>query len=111
MICARLPAAACSISSPPLPPASRRPGRDAVRRVARQTMAGGALPVWFAGQMAGLAGTVWCNASAAAALDLDDGHRIARGHPGARHHPRGLCCRAGGGFDDAGSAAGDRRRL
>jgi 2-methylcitrate dehydratase PrpD len=59
------------------------PGPRAVRRAARVTMAGGALPVWFAGQKAGLAGAVWCNASAAAALDLDDGHRIARGHPGA----------------------------
>lgn len=59
------------------------PGPRAVRQVARATMAGGALPVWFAGQSSGLAGAIWCNASAAAALDLDDGHRIARGHPGA----------------------------
>jgi 2-methylcitrate dehydratase PrpD len=59
------------------------PGPRAVRQAARMTMAGGALPVWFSGQTAGLAGAVWCNASAAAALDLDDGHRMARGHPGA----------------------------
>jgi len=59
------------------------PGPHAVRRVAAATMAGGTLPVWFTGQRAGLAGAIWCNASAAAALDLDDGHRIARGHPGA----------------------------
>src|SRR5215468_368301 len=59
------------------------PGPRAVRGVARATMAGGKMPIWFSGQTAGLAGAIWCNASAAAALDLDDGHRIARGHPGA----------------------------
>ncbi|WP_186418495.1 MmgE/PrpD family protein [Bosea sp. CS1GBMeth4] len=59
------------------------PGPRAVRRVASATTAGGTLPIWFTGQRAGLAGAIWCNASAAAALDLDDGHRIARGHPGA----------------------------
>lgn len=59
------------------------PGPRAVRHVAAMTMAGGTLPIWFTGRRAGLAGAVWCNASAAAALDLDDGHRIARGHPGA----------------------------
>lgn len=59
------------------------PGPRAVRQAARVTMAGGAQPVWFTGQTSGLGGAIWCNASAAAALDLDDGHRIARGHPGA----------------------------
>ncbi|MGX1789528.1 MmgE/PrpD family protein [Bosea sp. NPDC055332] len=66
------------------------PGPRAVRHVASATMAGGALPIWFTGQRAGLASAVWCNASAAAALDLDDGHRIARGHPGAAIIPAAL---------------------
>ncbi|MCV9937059.1 MmgE/PrpD family protein [Boseaceae bacterium BT-24-1] len=66
------------------------PGPRAVRRVAAATMAGGVLPVWFTGQRAGLAGAIWCNASAAAALDLDDGHRMARGHPGAAIIPAAL---------------------
>lgn len=66
------------------------PGPRAVRRVASGTMASGVLPVWFTGQRAGLAGAVWCNASTAAALDLDDGHRIARGHPGAAIIPAAL---------------------
>ena len=30
-----------------------------------------------------LIGSIWCDSAAAAALDLDDGHRLARGHPGA----------------------------
>ncbi|MGJ4942584.1 MmgE/PrpD family protein [Bradyrhizobium sp. HKCCYLS1011] len=59
------------------------PGPRAVRKAAILTMAGGALPIWFSGQALGLAGAIWCNTAAAAALDLDDGHRIARGHPGA----------------------------
>jgi 2-methylcitrate dehydratase PrpD len=59
------------------------PGPRAVRQSACRTMAGGSFPLWFCGQTSGLAGAVWCNAAAAAALDLDDGHRIARGHPGA----------------------------
>lgn len=59
------------------------PGPRAVRNVARSTMAGGCIPIWFSGETSGLAGATWCNAAAAAALDLDDGHRIARGHPGA----------------------------
>lgn len=61
-----------------------------VRQAARETMASGALPVWFCGQTAGLAGAIWCNAAAAAALDLDDGHRMARGHPGAAVIPAAL---------------------
>lgn len=59
------------------------PGPRAVRAAARSLMAAGGIPIWFAGETSGLAGAIWCNASAAAALDLDDGHRIARGHPGA----------------------------
>jgi 2-methylcitrate dehydratase PrpD len=66
------------------------PGPRAVRRTACATLAGGAHPLWFSGQMAGLAAAIWCNGSAAAALDLDDGHRIARGHPGAAVIPAAI---------------------
>lgn len=66
------------------------PGPRAVRRAARATMAGGSVPVWFTGASSGLAGAIWCNAAASAALDLDDGHRIARGHPGAAIIPAAL---------------------
>jgi 2-methylcitrate dehydratase PrpD len=66
------------------------PGPRAVRRAARTMTAGGPLPIWFTGRTAGLAGAIWSNTSAAAALDLDDGHRIARGHPGAAIIPAAL---------------------
>jgi 2-methylcitrate dehydratase PrpD len=59
------------------------PGPRAVRKTAALTMAGGTLPIWFSGRTMGLTGAIWCNTAAAAALDLDDGHRMARGHPGA----------------------------
>lgn len=81
------------------------PGPRAVRRAALATMAGGALPVWFSGQTAGLAGAVWSNASAAAALDLDDGHRIARGHPGAAVIPAAFA-----GAQETGATTGELLR-
>jgi 2-methylcitrate dehydratase PrpD len=58
------------------------PGPRAVR-AASAGFGSGDYPIWFTGRHAGLVGSVWCNSSAAAALDLDDGHRLARGHPGA----------------------------
>ncbi|WP_342363846.1 MmgE/PrpD family protein [Terrarubrum flagellatum] len=64
-------------------PGVHAPGPRAFRQAAGAFFGGGEIPVWFCGQSFGLAGAIACNASAAAALDLDDGHRIARGHPGA----------------------------
>jgi 2-methylcitrate dehydratase PrpD len=59
------------------------PGPRAVRATVPAIFAGGGHPIWFSGRRTGLAGAVWCNGAAAASLDLDDGHRLARGHPGA----------------------------
>lgn len=66
------------------------PGVAAVRKVARTTCGAGELPIWFAGRACGLTGAVWSNSAAAAALDLDDGNRLARGHPGAAVIPAAL---------------------
>lgn len=66
------------------------PGPRAVRQAARAMFATGDVPIWFSGRRSSLAGAIWCNASASAALDLDDGHRIARGHPGAAIIPVAL---------------------
>ncbi|WP_414442693.1 MmgE/PrpD family protein [Burkholderia sp. 22PA0106] len=68
----------------------REPGVRAVRRVARDTMRDGDVPIWFSGQRSSALGAAWANSAAAAALDLDDGHRIARGHPGAAVIPVAL---------------------
>ena len=59
------------------------PGPLAVRASTRSLMGAGSSSIWATGQTASLAGALFANASAASALDLDDGHRLARGHPGA----------------------------
>lgn len=59
------------------------PGPRAARSAARMWYGTGDYPIWFTGERSSLLGAVWANCAAAAALDIDDGHRIARGHPGA----------------------------
>lgn len=59
------------------------PGPAAVRASTRSLMGAGSSSIWATGHTASLAGALFANASAASALDLDDGHRLARGHPGA----------------------------
>ncbi|MEL7345784.1 MAG: MmgE/PrpD family protein, partial [Pseudomonadota bacterium] len=39
--------------------------------------------IWFTGQTASAIGAGFANAMSSAALDIDDGHRASRGHPGA----------------------------
>lgn len=58
-------------------------GVRAAERAASSMFAGAVSDIWFAGRKANAYGALFANATAAAALDLDDGHRIARGHPGA----------------------------
>ncbi|MDB5536767.1 MAG: 2-methylcitrate dehydratase PrpD [Devosia sp.] len=53
------------------------------RRMAHTTFARGGAPVWFAHSRFSPAGAAWCNSMAASSLDFDDGHRLARGHPGS----------------------------
>jgi 2-methylcitrate dehydratase PrpD len=59
------------------------PGSIAVRHMALTVMGSGAVPLWFSGRTGSVIGAAWANSAAASALDLDDGHRMARGHPGA----------------------------
>jgi 2-methylcitrate dehydratase PrpD len=58
------------------------PSATAVRRVAAQQFGAGSSAVWFSGETLSSTGAAFCNAAAASALDIDDGHREARGHPG-----------------------------
>jgi 2-methylcitrate dehydratase PrpD len=64
------------------------------RRVADEIYGNGLAPVWFSGKSLTAAGAVFCNSSAASALDLDDGNRAARGHPGAAVIPVALATAA-----------------
>lgn len=64
------------------------PGLVSVRSMAATTLGTGKVPIWFSGISGSVIGAAWANSSAAAALDLDDGNRLACGHPD------GLCgCR------------------
>ncbi|RGP35130.1 MmgE/PrpD family protein [Pseudotabrizicola alkalilacus] len=66
------------------------PGVLAVRRVALGSFGAGSVPLWFTGQAGSAVAAAWANAAAASAQDLDDGNRMARGHPGAAVIPAGL---------------------
>lgn len=55
----------------------------AARHAATKTFGKGTAPAWFTPVRLSHAGAAWCNAMAASALDFDDGHRLARGHPGS----------------------------
>ncbi len=69
------------------------PGSIAVRSVA-QTMGEGSCPIWFTGGTGSAIASAWANSAAASAMDLDDGHRLARGHPGAAVIPAALAVAA-----------------
>jgi 2-methylcitrate dehydratase PrpD len=53
------------------------------RRAANGIWGAGPAPVWFSGDWLNAPGAALVNATMASALDLDDGHRAAAGHPGA----------------------------
>lgn len=66
------------------------PSARAARAVARHDFGTGQASVWFTGECLGVIGAAVCNAASASALDFDDGHRAARGHPGAAVIPVAL---------------------
>ncbi|WP_053063337.1 MmgE/PrpD family protein [Variovorax paradoxus] len=68
----------------------RQPGVVAARRVAPLLYGPGSVPIWFSGGTASAGAAMLANSTAAAALDLDDGYRMARGHPGAAVIPAAL---------------------
>lgn len=59
------------------------PAAEAIRSYATSAFGGGAASIWFGPDRAHPAGATLANSAAAAALDVDDGHRRASGHPGA----------------------------
>ncbi|WP_246225524.1 MmgE/PrpD family protein [Rhizobium daejeonense] len=60
-----------------------QPGPVAIRASAGNTFGSGSASIWMTGRTASLLAAVFANSAAASALDLDDGNRAARGHPGA----------------------------
>ncbi|MBB3594810.1 2-methylcitrate dehydratase PrpD [Rhizobium sp. BK529] len=65
------------------------PGAVAARAIASSVFGSGTDTIWLTGNSS-LAGALFCNSTAATALDIDDGHRAARGHPGAAVIPAAL---------------------
>lgn len=62
---------------------SGSPAPSAIRRVAGHLHGTGNAVLWFCSQHASLHAALLHNGAAASALDLDDGSRAARGHPGS----------------------------
>jgi len=65
-------------------------GAEAVRGMAGACYADGASGVWFTDSRLNPVGAAYANAAAVSALDIDDGHRLAMGHPGAAVIPAAL---------------------
>ncbi|HLH87986.1 MAG TPA: MmgE/PrpD family protein [Xanthobacteraceae bacterium] len=76
-------------------------GARAVRTMALATIGPGRCPVWFTGETSNAIGAAFANSAAASALDLDDGNRLARGHPGAAVIPAALAVAAETGASSA----------
>jgi len=62
----------------------------ATRATAKELFSDGTSSVWFSGESLNAPGAAYVNSSFASALDLDDGHRKAMGHPGAAIIPAAL---------------------
>ena len=67
-----------------------QPSARSARNFARAFFPAGPAGVWFTPECLAPSGAAFCNAAAGSALDLDDGHRAAGGHPGAALIPTAL---------------------
>jgi 2-methylcitrate dehydratase PrpD len=85
---------------------AREKGVEATRAVARSEFGNGPAEIWFTSRRSSPAGAVLCNSAAASILDLDDGYRAARGHPGAAAIPAALAAAAECDADAASLLAG-----
>lgn len=66
------------------------PSAEALRRVVRRCFRDGAASIWFGPEKLPGPAAAACNSGAASALDVDDGHREAAGHPGSAVIPAAL---------------------
>jgi 2-methylcitrate dehydratase PrpD len=68
----------------------RSPAARAVLDMSKLLFPSGRSDVWFSGKSLNAPGAAYVNSTFASALDLDDGHRQALGHPGASIIPAAL---------------------
>lgn len=59
------------------------PVREVMTRMAKTQLCGDEATILVSGERVSVAGAVLANGFAANALDIDDGHRLVKGHPGA----------------------------
>ncbi len=69
---------------------SRSPAAMAALDMSKRLFSSGRSDVWFSGKTFNAAGAAYVNSTFASALDIDDGHRDALGHPGASIIPAAL---------------------
>ena len=69
---------------------SRSTAAMAVLDMSERLFSSGRSDVWFSGKTFNAPGAAYVNSTFASALDLDDGHREAMGHPGASIIPAAL---------------------
>lgn len=69
---------------------TRTPMAQISARFAHEQFAPGSATVIGSGNSLSVAGATWVNGASASALDMDDGHRMAMGHPGACVIPAAL---------------------
>ncbi|OED50454.1 hypothetical protein AB838_02135 [Rhodobacteraceae bacterium (ex Bugula neritina AB1)] len=68
------------------------PAAESAKTVAQATFGQGEATIWFSSTKLNPVGSAFANAAMASALDIDDGHRRANGHPGAAVVPAALAC-------------------
>lgn len=74
-------------------------GSTSARLVATRIFGPGNAPLWFSDRRLSTTGAAFANSASVCALDFDDGHRAARGHPGAAVIPAVLAAYADRAID------------
>lgn len=97
--------AACGAIADLVTAAAAAPGRPVAAGLGA-AFGKGEAGVWFAAETAAPAAAAFANSFAASMLDLDDGHRLSRGHPGAAVIPAVFA--EADRLEAAGAAVADR---
>ncbi|WP_421612153.1 MmgE/PrpD family protein [Agrobacterium tumefaciens] len=92
-LCCLLDAATCALAG------KCTTGSTSVRLVASRIFGPGNAALWFSEHRLSTIGAAFANSASVCALDFDDGHRAARGHPGAAVIPAVLATSGDGVID------------
>ncbi|NSX89131.1 MmgE/PrpD family protein [Agrobacterium tumefaciens] len=92
-LCCLFDAATCALAG------KYTTGSTSARLVATRVFGPGNAPLWFSDHRLSTIGAAFANSASVCALDFDDGHRAARGHPGAAVIPAVLAASAGSAID------------